>query len=87
MLQNSELLPQRQIFEEQLTARATGSDNYNEKKPQQAQHEAILARATAIHLSDSKADRNFGEAQLIGSNSCCLVSSHRSRARAWHFEQ
>jgi hypothetical protein len=67
MLQNRELLPQRQIFEEQLTARATGSDNYNERRPQQAQHERILARATAIHLSDSKVDRNSGEAKVYSS--------------------
>jgi hypothetical protein len=39
--QNSELLPESQIFQEQLAARAKEPDSQNREKPQQTEHEPV----------------------------------------------
>lgn len=41
--QDGQLLPKSQVFHEQLAAGAKRSDDQNEKKPRQAQHEKIFA--------------------------------------------
>jgi hypothetical protein len=49
----SELLPEGEIFEEQITARTKGSLNQDEQEPQQAEHGASLTRKirrNPIHL-------------------------------------
>ena len=66
--QRSELLPEGEIFEEQVAAKTDGSSSQNKQEPQQAEHGASLTRKIRrnpihLHLSDLAADRNFGEAQ------------------------
>ena len=65
--QNSELLPESQIFQEQLAARAKESDSQNREKPQQTEHEQSRMETDnakhAIHLIDLTADHYFGERQ------------------------
>jgi hypothetical protein len=39
--QNGELLPESQIFQEQLAARANESDSQNWEKPQQTEHAPV----------------------------------------------
>src|ERR1017187_5123385 len=67
--QRSELLPEGEIFEEQVAAKTDGSSSQNKQEPQQAEHGASLTRKIRrnprhLHLSDLAADHNFGEAQL-----------------------
>jgi hypothetical protein len=69
--QRSELLPEGEIFEEQVAAKTDGSRSQNKQEPQQAEHGASLTwkirrNPIHLHLSDLAADRNFGEAQLMG---------------------
>jgi hypothetical protein len=67
LFQNSELLPESQIFQEQLEARAKESERQNRGKPQQTQHEPVSHgdhnAAHTIHLIDLTADHYFGERQ------------------------
>jgi hypothetical protein len=66
--QRGELLPEGEIFEEQVAAKTDGSSSQNKQEPRQAEHGASLTRKIRrnprhLHLSDLAADRNFGEAQ------------------------
>src|ERR1019366_1276645 len=72
--QRSELLPEGEIFEEQVAAKTDGSSSQNKQEPQQAEHGASLTRKIRrnpihLHLSDLAADRNFGEAQISDAQS------------------
>ena len=63
LLQNSKLLPQGKILQEQIVTRAKGPDKQYEQKPQQAQHGASLTRKdrrNRLHsyLTDCAADHN-----------------------------
>jgi hypothetical protein len=40
LFHRSKLLPEGEIFEEQIAARTEGSDSQNQREPQQAEHGA-----------------------------------------------
>jgi hypothetical protein len=55
LFQNGELLPKSKIFEEQITARATGSKSLNQQEFQEAQHttDSTWRQATWMHTSSA----------------------------------
>jgi len=67
--QNSKLLTESQILQEEIAARTKESDNRNSQKPQEAQHQGSIARGQPrpiqAHLHDSTEELYFGERQLL----------------------
>src|SRR5271170_6767845 len=67
--QNSKLLTESQILQEEIAARTKESDNRNSQKPQEAQHQGSMARGQPrpiqAHLHDSTEELYFGERQLL----------------------
>src|SRR5271156_4471854 len=65
--QNSKLLTESQILQEEIAARTKESDNWNSQKPQEAQHQGSIARGQPrpiqAHLHDSTEELYFGERQ------------------------
>jgi hypothetical protein len=62
-------LPKIEIFQEQVAARMKRPCSHNEQEPQQVEHESQFdtekqAKPATPHVTDSRVDRNFGEAQL-----------------------
>jgi len=62
------LLPERQVFQEQIAARTEEAGKQGRQKPQQAEHETgfftnLCDGGCAIDLLDSNTDRYFGEPQ------------------------
>jgi hypothetical protein len=65
LLQNGKLLPQGQVFQEQIATRTKGPDKQYEQK---AQHGTSLTRKETrnwlhLYLTDCAVDHNSGEAQ------------------------
>lgn len=44
LLKYSELLPQSQIFQKQVMARADSANKQNEREPQRTQHEILVSK-------------------------------------------
>ncbi len=63
--QDRKLLPKRQVFQEQIPARAKESGGRNEQKLQKGNMPSVCTRTGKIerttYLHNSRADRDFGE--------------------------
>jgi hypothetical protein len=59
LLQNSEMLPKRQIFQEEVAARATGSKCQDKQELQRTEHKPVLAESRSDLLPHKKQARFF----------------------------
>ena len=66
-LQYDKLLPQSQILQEQVATRTEQPTNKSQKGPEQSYHTSVFHAGRSarhmMHVRDSSADRDFGEAQ------------------------